>query len=148
MKSSSRDGGHAGVGAFERTARIRLADTDASGTLSLGGYARFCDIVEVEFLRSLGFAPATFGERDVRMTRVHVEFDFFRGARFDDVLTIRISVASVGVHSLRFNVEIVCGDALIAESVIVNAFVDGARKSIAIPEDLAQKLRERILVER
>ncbi len=148
MKSSDRDGGHAGVGAFERTARVRLADTDASGTLSLGGYARFCDIAEAELLRSLGFSPAAFRERDVMLTRVHVEFDFFRAAQFDDVLTIRICVAGVGVHSLRCNVEVLRDEERLAEAVIVNAFVNGARKSIAIPEDLATLLRERILVER
>ncbi|GAC1501643.1 MAG: hypothetical protein NVS1B2_26840 [Vulcanimicrobiaceae bacterium] len=148
MKSSSRDGGHAGVGAFERTARVRLADTDASGTLSLGGYARFCDIAETEFFRSLGFSPATFAQRNALLTRVHVEFDFFRSARPDDVLTIRISVAGVGVHSVRSNVELLRDDVLLAEAVIVNAFLDGARKSIAIPDDLATALRACVLVDR
>ncbi len=134
--------------AFERTARVRLADTDASGAISLGGYARFCDIAETEFFRSLGFSPATFTEREAVLTRVHVEFDFFRAAHYDDVLTIRISVAGVGVHSVRCNVEILNGDLLLMESVIVNAFLDTARKSIAIPEDLASALRERIFIER
>ncbi len=147
MKSSDRDGGHSGGGAFERTARVRLADTDASGTLSLGGYARFCDIAEVEILRALGYSPATFRERDVMLTRVHVEFDFFRAAHYDDVLTIRTSVAGVGVHSLRCNVEVLRDEELLAQAVVVNAFVNSARKSIAIPEDLAALLRERILVE-
>ena len=147
MKSSTRDGGHAGVDAFERTARVRLADTDASGTISLGGYARLCDIAEAEFFRSLGFAPATFVERDAILTRVHVSFDFFRAAHGDDELTIRVAVAGVGVHSVRFNVEILRADALLAEATIVEAFVDSARKSTAIPEDLARALRARLATE-
>ncbi len=133
--------------AFERTARVRLADTDASGAISLGGYARFCDIAETEFFRSLGFGPATFTERNAFLTRVHVESDFYRAAHYDDVLTIRIAVVGVGVHSVRCNVEILNGELLLMESVIVNAFVDAARKSIAIPEDLAGALRGRLLVE-
>lgn len=148
MRFSDREGGHAGVDAFERTARVRLADTDASGAISLGGYARFCDIAETEFFRSLGFGPATFKERHAFLTRVHVESDFYRAALYDDVLAIRIAVAGVGVHSVRCNVEILNGDLLLMESVIVNAFVDATRKSIAIPEDLASALRERLLVER
>ena len=129
------------MNAFAVNKRVRLADTDATGALYFGAYGRIVEIAEVEFLRSLGFAPDAFAERGVTFTRVHVEFDFFKPAFVDDVLALRIVVAGVGIHSVRFAVSIVRDETLIAESTLVSACVDRSRKSIALPDDIALALR-------
>jgi YbgC/YbaW family acyl-CoA thioester hydrolase len=143
MKSSSRPGGHAGTSAFEIRERVRLSDTDASGIIQHGAFVRLADLAETEFFRALGFASARFGELGVMLPRVHVEFDFFRPARCDDELALRVSVAGVGVHSYRLAVEIVLveHDVLVAEATIVAACVDHARRSVPLPDAFAAALR-------
>jgi acyl-CoA thioester hydrolase len=143
MKSSTREGGDAGMSAFTVTKRVRLADTDATGALYFGAYGRIVEIAEVEFFRSLDFGPDVFSARGVMFTRVRVELDFFKPALVDDLLTLRISVAGVGIHSVRFAVGILRDQTLIAESMLVSACVDRDRKSVAIPDDIALALRER-----
>ncbi len=127
--------------AFTITERVRLADTDATGALSFGAYGRIVEIAETEFLRSIGFDPEVLAARGIGFSRVHVEFDYFKPAVVDDLLTLRISVAGVGIHSLRFAVAIFRAQTLIAESTLVSACVDRGRKSIALPDDIALALR-------
>ncbi|GAC1309916.1 MAG: thioesterase family protein [Vulcanimicrobiaceae bacterium] len=143
MKSNAREGGHTGAGAFAIEKRVRLADTDATGALYFGAYGRIVEIAEVEFLRSLGYGPGVLAGRGIAFTRVHAAFDFFRPVYNDDLLSLRIDVAGIGVHSVRFACEIFRDDALVAEATIVNACVDADRRSISMPGDIADALRAR-----
>ncbi len=129
------------MNAFEVNKRVRLADTDATGALYFGAYGRIVEIAEVEFFRSIGFGPGVLAQRGVIFTRVHAEFDFFKPVFVDDLLTLRISVAGVGVHSVRFAFDIFRDETLVAESSLVSACVDRERKSIAMPGDIAAVLR-------
>lgn len=141
MKSKNGDGGLAATKAFTVNKRVRLADTDATGALYFGAYGRIVEIAEVEFFRSIGFAPATLAERGIIFTRVHAEFDFFKPVLVDDLLELHIVVAGVGVHSVRFAFDITRDGTLVAEASLVSACVDSARKSIALPNDIAGILR-------
>lgn len=143
MRSETRETGHAGANAFTITKRVRLADTDATGALYFGAYGRIVEIAEVEFFRSLGYSPDVLLGRGIMFTRVHAEFDFFKPVFNDDTLTLSISVAGVGVHSVRFAFDIFRGETLVAESTLVSACVDRARKSLALPDDIAGSLRAR-----
>ncbi|GAC1310822.1 MAG: hypothetical protein NVSMB19_25160 [Vulcanimicrobiaceae bacterium] len=141
MKSRLRDGSDAPSNTFTVELRVRLADTDATGALYFGAYGRIVEIAEVEFFRSLGFGPAAFAELGIMFTRVRAEFDFFKPALVDDLLELRVAVAGVGIHSVRFAVDIFRGETLIAESVLVSACVDRSRKSVTLPADIALALR-------
>jgi acyl-CoA thioesterase FadM len=78
------------------------------------------------------------------MPRVHVSYDFFKPAMLDDEVVLRLSVAGVGVHSVRLLIDIVraTDDATLAEATVVSACMDRtSRKSAALPEGVATALR-------
>jgi acyl-CoA thioester hydrolase len=130
--------------AFELHERIRLADTDAMGIIHFSAYARLIEVVEIEFFRSLGFTLPGLASQDVVMPRVHVSYDFFKPAMLDDEVVLRLSVAGVGVHSVRLLIDIVraADDATLAEATVVSACMDRrSRKSAALPEGVAVALR-------
>jgi acyl-CoA thioester hydrolase len=130
--------------AFELHERIRLADTDAMGIIHFSAYARLIEVVEIEFFRSLGFTLPGLASQDVVMPRVHVSYDFFKPAMLDDEVVLRLTVAGVGVHSVRLLIDIVraTDDATLAEATVVSACMDRrSRKSAALPEGVAVALR-------
>jgi YbgC/YbaW family acyl-CoA thioester hydrolase len=130
--------------AFHVRERIRLADTDAMGIIHFGSYARLIEIVEIEFFRSLGLTLPGLAADSIVMPRVHVSYDFFRPALLDDEVILALTVAGVGVHSVRYAIDIVraSDDVTLAEATVVSACMDRAtRKSVALPESIAQTLR-------
>jgi acyl-CoA thioester hydrolase len=133
-------------GGFGVVERVRYADVDRAGIIYFGAYARLLDIVESELYRSLGFTYASLDEFGVVLTRVNVEFDFFKPALLDDELILRVRVSGVGIHSVRLKVDIyrASDEALLAEARLVAACVDGTRKSVPLPPTFADALRTKI----
>jgi YbgC/YbaW family acyl-CoA thioester hydrolase len=134
------------MGGFTVNERVRHADVDRAGIIYFGAYARLIDIVECELFRSLGFTFTNFDELGVALTRVHVEFDFFKPAVLDDELILRLRVSGVGIHSVRLKMEIyrASDEALLAEARLVAACVDRSRKSVPLPPAFADALRSKI----
>jgi acyl-CoA thioester hydrolase len=134
------------MGGFTVTERVRHADVDRAGIIYFGAYARFIDIVECELFRSLGYTYKTFDELGVALTRVHVEFDFFKPAVLDDELILRLRVSGVGIHSVRLKMDIyrAADEALLAEARLVAACIDASRKSVPLPPAFADALRTKI----
>ena len=145
MSSSNKPAGRTRpASAFEMPERVRLADTDAMGIIHFSAYARYIEIVEIEFFRTLGFTLPGLAAEGLVMPRVHIAYDFFKPALLDDELRIRLSVAGVGVHSVRMTIDIVrvADDTTVAEATVVSACMDrDTRRSIALPERLAAALR-------
>jgi acyl-CoA thioester hydrolase len=146
MKSDRTSAPPLATGGFQVVERVRYADVDRAGIIYFGAYSRFIDIVESELFRSLGFTYASLDELGVVLTRVHVEFDFFKPAILDDELVLRVRVSGVGIHSVRLKIDIyrAADEALLAEARLVAACVDGARKSVPLPPAFADALRTMI----
>jgi acyl-CoA thioester hydrolase len=47
-----------------------------------------------------------FDELDIWLPRVHLECDFHRAARMDDLLEVSVCVGRIGTTSLRLNFEV------------------------------------------
>ncbi len=128
---------------FVMPERVRWGDVDASGSIYFGAYVRMVESGETELFRALGFPFKRFDELGVRFRRVHLEFDFFKPAWLDDDLLLRMSVANVGVHSVRLDVAVVRpGDAApLTTATLVSSCVDDKHESVPLPEEIATALR-------
>ena len=82
---------------FTMSHRVEFAETDMAGIVHFANFFRFMEAAEVEFLRSLGLSVAMSweGER-IGFPRVSASCDFFRPARFQDVLDIAVRVLKIG----------------------------------------------------
>jgi YbgC/YbaW family acyl-CoA thioester hydrolase len=134
---------------FEVHERVRRTDVDGSGSIHFAAYARFAEAAELETLRTLGFDNVAFGRLGVHLRHVHLDFDFFKPVEVDDVLALRTRVAGVGVHSVRFKIDIlrVSDKAQTAACTLVASCVDSANRSVSMPADLAEALRARLSAE-
>lgn len=123
--------------------RVRYADTDQMGYVYYGNYARYYEIGRVEALRSLGFHYREMEASGVMMPVYENRSRYLRPARYDDLLTIRVTIremptARIGFHYDIFNHD---GEHLhTGETVLVFQQTASGRLCKA-PTDLIEKLK-------
>jgi len=87
--------------------RVRWGDVDAARIIFYGAYIRFFEFAETELFRAVGLPYGVlFDEADIWLPRVHLECDFHRAARLDDLLEVSVYVAGIGNASMRLNFEV------------------------------------------
>ena len=85
---------------------MRYADTDQMGYMYYGNYARLYEIGRVEALRSIGFHYKEMEEAGVMMP-VHDNYSrYLQPARYDDQLSIRVSLPKLPSARVVFEYEI------------------------------------------
>ncbi len=87
--------------------RVRWGDVDAARIIFYGAYIRFFEFAETELFRAVGLPYGVmFDELDIWLPRAHLECDFRRAARLDDLLEVAVYVGRIGRTSLRLNFEV------------------------------------------
>jgi acyl-CoA thioester hydrolase len=92
---------------FSITRRVEFGDTDMAGIMHFSNFFRMMEVAETEFLRAHG-ASVTWVDADgdrVGFPRVRAACDYRRPARFEDVLTITVSMEKLGQKSLSLRFE-------------------------------------------
>ncbi len=131
--------------AFQITRRVEFGDTDMAGIMHFANYFRFMEVAETDFLRARGLSVTweRGGER-YGFPRVSVACDFARPARFEDVLTIAVTVEKVGRKSVSYRYDFSRGDDHLATGRITTVFCREGEshtlESIDIPPDIRAKL--------
>ena len=131
---------------FTTTRRVDFGDTDMAGIMHFANFFRFMESAEIDFLHTLGLT-VSWRENDVKwgFPRVSVSCDFTKPARFEDLLSIGVTVEKVGAKSVsyRFDFSNQRGEAL-AVGRITTVFCrsDGPDhlESVAMPPEMRTKL--------
>lgn len=124
--------------------RVRWGDVDAARIIFYGAYIHFFEFAETELFREVGLAYGKmFDELKVWLPRVHLECDFRRAARLDDLLEVSVYVGRFGTKSMKLNFEVrrKHEDELIATAHFVLAAVDQETfETVAIPAEMRERL--------
>jgi acyl-CoA thioester hydrolase len=124
--------------------RVRWGDVDAARIIFYGAYIHFFEFAETELFRQVGLHYGTmFDELKIWLPRVHLECDFYRAARLDDLLEVSVYVGRFGNKSMRLNFEVrrKGSEELIATAHFVLASVNQETfETIPIPSELREKL--------
>jgi YbgC/YbaW family acyl-CoA thioester hydrolase len=124
--------------------RVRWGDVDAARIIFYGAYIRFFEFAETELFRAVGLQYGVmFDELKVWLPRVHLECDFRRAARLDDLLEVSVFVGRFGTKSMRLNFEVRRKDEepLIATAHFVLAAVkQNTFETVPIPAELRERL--------
>jgi acyl-CoA thioester hydrolase len=87
--------------------RIHYALTDKIGVVYYGNYAQFYEIGRTEAIRALGLSYNELEKLGVIMPVVETHSQFFRPAKYDDIITIKTIVNELPTaHSICFETEI------------------------------------------
>ena len=130
---------------FRTARRVEFVDTDMAGIVHFSNFFRWMESAEVEFLRSLGLSVKLPWEgQELGFPRVAAACDYFRPARFQDVLQITVRVENVGRKSLTYGFEFSRDDELIARGrvscVCCRVLPGNELESIEIPAGLRARL--------
>jgi acyl-CoA thioester hydrolase len=124
--------------------RVRWGDVDAARIIFYGAYIRFFEYAETELFREVGLQYGVmFDELKIWLPRVHLECDFKRAARLDDLLEVTVFVGRFGTRSMRLNFEVRRNgeEALIATAHFVLAAVNqDTFETVPIPAELRERL--------
>ena len=124
--------------------RVRWGDVDAARIIFYGAYIHFFEFAETELFREVGLAYGTmFDELKIWLPRVHLECDFRRAARLDDLLEVSVYVGRFGTRSMKLNFEVRRNgeEAIIATAHFVLAAVNqDTFETVPIPAELRERL--------
>ena len=129
---------------FSIEERVRWGDVDAARIIFYGAYIRFFEFAETELFREVGLQYGMmFDELKIWLPRVHLECDFKRAARLDDLLEVSVFVGRFGTKSMRLNFEVrrKPEEELIATAHFILAAVNqDTFETVPIPEELRTRL--------
>jgi YbgC/YbaW family acyl-CoA thioester hydrolase len=124
--------------------RVRWGDVDAARIIFYGAYIHFFEFAETELFREVGLAYGKmFDELKIWLPRVHLECDFRRAARLDDLLEVSVYVGRFGTKSMKLNFEVrrKHEERLIATAHFVLAAVDQETfETVPIPAEMRERL--------
>jgi acyl-CoA thioester hydrolase len=124
--------------------RVRWGDVDAARIIFYGAYIHFFEFAETELFREVGLHYGTmFDELKIWLPRVHLECDFRRAARLDDLLEVSVYVGRFGTKSMKLNFEVRRNkeEELIATAHFVLAAVNqDTFETVPIPVALRERL--------
>jgi acyl-CoA thioester hydrolase len=124
--------------------RVRWGDVDAARIIFYGAYIRFFEFAETELFRSVGLPYGVMFDRlKIWLPRVHLECDFHRASRLDDLLEVSVYVKHFGNRSMRLNFEVrrKGEEQMVASAHFVLAAVDQETfETVRIPDELRERL--------
>jgi acyl-CoA thioester hydrolase len=124
--------------------RVRWGDVDAARIIFYGAYIHIFEFAETELFREVGLAYGNmFDELKIWLPRVHLECDFRRAARLDDLLEVSVYVGRFGTKSMKLNFEVrrKSEEELIATAHFVLAAVNqDTFETVPIPAELRERL--------
>lgn len=125
---------------FESELRVRLSDTDSQGVVYYGRYYDFFDVSRLAMCRGVGVTLSLLRRRGLSFVAAESGCRYFGSARFDDLLSLRVGVASVGRSSVVYSHIIARGRRKLAEGRVVDVMVDLKGKPTPVPEDVRRRL--------
>lgn len=135
------------MSAFSATRRVEFRDTDAAGIMHFASFFPLMESVEHEFLRSLGLSVmAKDDSGPFSWPRVNAKCDFQGAVRFEDVLTVTLTISRLGSKSVTYQFDVRHDNRPVATGSMTAVCCrfshgSGELQSMPIPTDIAEKLR-------
>ena len=131
---------------FSITRRVEFGDTDMAGIMHFSNFFRFMEVAETDFLRDRGLNVSWLeGSIKWGFPRVSVACDYQKPAKFQDVLTVTVTLEKVGKKSVsyRFDFSNQRGEPLAVgrmTSVFCSSTGPDHIEALDIPADIRAKL--------
>ncbi|SEP60165.1 (3S)-malyl-CoA thioesterase [Faunimonas pinastri] len=98
--------------------RVYFEDTDFSGLVYHARYLHFAERARSDYLRLLGVHHAELAGEGLAFAVRHMELDFLKPARIDDILRVETRPAEVSGARLRLGQKVFRGEDLLFEAAV------------------------------
>ncbi len=106
-------------------------------------FIRFCERGRTEFLRDLGMGCDFMDkEHGVLFVIRHIEADYFKSARLEDMLTVETGIKELKNSSFVMEQSIFCQDSMLFSMTVTVVCVDKKGKPVRVPEMIREKFKE------
>lgn len=126
--------------------RVRYAETDQMGVVYHANYLVWCELGRTEYIRSLGRTYAQLEDDGVMLAVSDAAIRFHAGARYDDMIRVSTTLASVRSRMVTFDYDVrhlETGKRLVtAQTALV--CLDRAGRTAALPHDFRQLLESTV----
>lgn len=116
--------------------RVRYAETDRMGLLHHANYLIYFEQARTELLRSMGYTYKDLEDQGYLLVLHKLEVRYRGPARYDDLLTVRTTVARTTPVRIDHRYEVFRDGTLLAEATSTLACVDRAGRLQALPDFL------------
>ena len=90
----------------ETLIRVRYAETDQMGVVWHGNYLQYFESARTEALRAGGWAYRGMEEAGIMLPLGEARLEYFRSAKYDDLLTVKAIVREPPMARIRFDYEV------------------------------------------
>lgn len=119
--------------------RVRYKETDPMGFLHHANYLTYFEIARTEMLRASGGSYRRMEEDGQFVVVVRAECRYQRPAHYDDLLTIRVTVAKVTPAKIEHHYDVFRDGQLLAVAQVILAVVDRQGNVQRVPEWIRAK---------
>jgi len=128
---------------FKYPYRVRYADVDQMGFMYYGNYAKLYEIGRVEALRALGIRYKDLEDAGIWMPVYENKSKYIEPAKYDELLTIKISLKQIPKFRIVFVVEIFNEDKrIIHQGETTLVFLKSVDQKITVcPNEIIEKLK-------
>lgn len=120
--------------------RVYYEDTDAGGIVYHASFIRFCERGRSELLRSVGITcPELDKQIGTKFVVRHLECDYFRPSRLDDLLSVKSCVIALKNSSFTMKQSIFCHENHLFDMRVTLVCVDKTGKAMRVPPILREK---------
>ncbi|MFD0690057.1 acyl-CoA thioesterase [Actinomadura fibrosa] len=126
---------------FTHRIRVRYSECDQQGVVFNGHYLFYYDVALTELWRAAVCSPDAMVAAGYDLVVAEARIRYREGARFDELLDVRLPIARLGVTSMIVRPEFRVGERLIADGEVRHVFIDPASKGkTEIPPDVRSAL--------
>lgn len=128
---------------FSIDIRVYYEDTDAGGIVYNANYIKFMERARTEWLRSFSVEQDELMSRNIAFVVKHMDVDFVRPAKFNDVLKVTCEPVRFGGASITFSQHVynANGDLLVKSAVKIACVDLKEMRPILIPNSIKEVIQ-------
>jgi acyl-CoA thioester hydrolase len=124
--------------------RVLYAHTDKMGVVNNGRFYEYFEAGRNDMLRQLGYPYTEMERENIGLPVIESHCNYYSGAKYDDVLTVRSTLKEVPTVRIKIDYEIFNGDELVVKGHTIHSFVNAEKmKPTRPPEKLIQIIKEK-----
>lgn len=125
----------------EEQIRVRYGETDQMGHAYYANYLYWFEVARGAWCRDRGFTYKQLESMGYLLPVVEVHVRYKGEVKYDDLITIRVSMPEIKRAAMRFAYEVVSEDGrLLTEGYTWHVLMGSERKAVSVPPDIREML--------
>lgn len=123
--------------------RVRYAETDQMRFVHHSNYIIWFEFARVELMKHYGFSYARLEDEGYMMPVLEINVQYFKPARFDELITIRAFISQMPRAKIKFEYEISNEQgALICRGSSLHSFMNQKDKAVKPPKEFLREMQK------